>query len=260
MFFENENLKISILSVLYLTWEKNCAYAAKRPYNALSFRIKGNADFEHAEKKLHVKDGDVIYVPQDYDYYLSGYNEELFVVHFEIDNFHETVGDISAIASKNFAYYEKKFRTLYELWSKKQIGYEYECASVFYKILAELYKQNKKQELDLKNDVLNDAIEYIHEHFTEQNLSIAQLAASAGMSDTYFRKLFVSALGSTPLKYINNLRISYAIELLRSGYFQVEEVAEKSGFSNQKYLSNVLKKKTGNTPTSYKNKLNADKN
>ena len=78
------------------------------------------------------------------------------------------------------------------------------------------------------------------------------LAKMANMSDTYFRKKFVRAFGTTPLLYINDLKIAHAVELLRSGYYSVEETAENCGFDNQKYFSTVIKKKTGHTPSEFK--------
>lgn len=250
MFFECNNLKINILSVLSLSWQESDAYAAGRPFNALSYRIKGNADFMHSGKTIHVNSGDIIFVPQNYDYHLFAHDEKLIVIHFEIEN--QSEFDIDLITPVDSSYFQKKIYTLYDLWSKKQLGYEYECMSILYKILAKLYIQKGEHRIDIISDVMNDTIEYIHDHFTEQQLNIAELSASAGMSDTYFRKLFVSSFGITPLKYINDLRVSYAIELLRSGYFSVAEVAEKSGFDNQKYFSTVIKKKTGKSPTSFK--------
>lgn len=72
------------------------------------------------------------------------------------------------------------------------------------------------------------------------------------MCGTYFRSLFVSSYSQTPLKYINSLRIARAVKLLRSGYYSVTEVAEKCGLDNQKYLSKVIKKNTGHTPSEFK--------
>lgn len=250
MFFDRGDLKINILSVLSLSWRETNAYAAGRPFDALSYRNRGNADFTYSDKTLHVQSGDVIFVPRDLDYHLAAQDEELTVVHFEIENAAEY--DIDLITPVDSLYFKKKFDTLYELWSKKQLGYEYECVSVLYRILAKLYRQKCETKIDVISDVMNDAVEYIHDRFRDRKLNIAELSAAFGMSDTYFRRLFVSSFGTTPLKYINSLRVSYALELLRSGYFSVEEVAEKSGFDNQKYLSTVIKKQTGKTPTSFR--------
>lgn len=251
MFFEHNNFKINILSVLSLSWKESNAYAAARPYNALSYRIRGNADFTYQNGKIHIKSDDIIYVPKDFDYTINASDEELIVVHFEIENGVEN--NIATIRPIDSAYFSKKFQSLYEVWSKKNVGYEYECMSILYKILAKLYKQASEQRLDITSDKMNEIIDYIHDHYTEKDLNVTELTKIAGMSDTYFRKMFISAFNTTPLKYINDLRISYALELLRSGYYSVTEVAEKSGFDNQKYFSTIIKNKTGHSPLSYKN-------
>ena len=117
MFFECNNLKINILSVLSLSWQESDAYAAGRPFNALSYRIKGNADFMHSGKTIHVNSGDIIFVPQNYDYHLFAHDEKLIVIHFEIEN--QSEFDIDLITPVDSSYFQKKFYTLYDLWSKK---------------------------------------------------------------------------------------------------------------------------------------------
>jgi len=71
------------------------------------------------------------------------------------------------------------------------------------------------------------------------------------MSDTYFRKLFVENFAVTPLKYINNLRLNYAIELLSSGYYSISEISDKCGFDSIYYFRAFIKKETGNAPSFY---------
>jgi two-component system response regulator YesN len=85
-------------------------------------------------------------------------------------------------------------------------------------------------------------------------VQISALAALSDMSDTYFRRLFLEVFGERPLDYLNKLRVSYACELLTSGYYTVSEVAGRSGFPDPKYFSTVFKRITGESPTEFKNK------
>ena len=82
-----------------------------------------------------------------------------------------------------------------------------------------------------------------------------QLAVQCGMSSTYFRKQFSSVFHTTPLKYINQLRLTYAEELLQSDYYTIEEIAEKCGFNNINYFSLFIKKQTGYPPSVYRTYL-----
>ena len=65
------------------------------------------------------------------------------------------------------------------------------------------------------------------------------------MSDTYFRRLFVAEFGTTPLKYINNLRMTQISELLQANYSSIEDISEQCGFNNVNYFSLFVKKETG---------------
>lgn len=250
MFFEEPNLEVEILSVLELSWSESHAYAKPRSFNALSYRISGGASFTHNGICKTVKAGEIAYVPAGFDYTINAENEHLFVIHFNLKNYIGT--DMEITSPENSKYFETKFQNMYSSWSKKQFGYQYECKCELYKILLKLFRQKYEQRINHKYDQMNEIAEYIHEHFTEKDLTVDFLAKTANMSDTYFRKLFVLSFAETPLRYINSLRVSYALELLRSGYYSVEEVAEKSGFDNQKYLSTVIKKHTGHSPYEFK--------
>ena len=76
-----------------------------------------------------------------------------------------------------------------------------------------------------------------------------------GMSDTYFRRLFVAEFGITPLRYINQLRMTQIRELLQANYNSIEDIAEQCGFNNVNYFSLFVKKETGMSPSLYRRKL-----
>jgi AraC-like DNA-binding protein len=65
----------------------------------------------------------------------------------------------------------------------------------------------------------------------------------------YLRKIFKYFYGTSPINYINNLKLTYAQELLSSGLYTVTEVAFSSGFQDVCHFSRVFKKATGKTPT-----------
>lgn len=54
-----------------------------------------------------------------------------------------------------------------------------------------------------------------------------------------------------PVKYLTQLRIEYAKELLITGRYSIGEIAEMCGFENVYYFSTVFKKHTGIPPSKY---------
>lgn len=249
MFFDLNNINFELISILNLTWESTTGSSGIRPYHALSYRVTGNAEFTHANGITVVGNGDLIFVPAFYEYTLQAHTENLFVIHFQSNN--PLPERIKTFHSKAPQYLERKFRELYNAWSKKQHGYEYECKSILYRILLQIERELAESQFSGAEDQLLDAVEYIHDNFTSKSLTIEFLSHMCGMSDTYFRRLFVKKFSMTPLKYIHNLKLNYAMELLRSGYYTVSQVSEKCGFENVQYFSLFIKKETGKTPSQF---------
>ena len=81
------NLKID--SAFAISWQKGTAYARPRKYDALSFRVKGNATYAHEEKIYQVHKNDLLFVPANYHYNITANkDEEVLVIHFYIENSH----------------------------------------------------------------------------------------------------------------------------------------------------------------------------
>ena len=159
--------------------------------------------------------------------------------------------NIEVFHSEDVQYFKRKFEELYSTWEKNQNGFVFECKSILYKILSRIEKETSTRNLSKSNEKFHEAIEYIHENFTDKSLTVDFLADMCAMSDTYFRRLFMKNFNTTPLKYINNLKLERAKELLRSGYFTVSEVSEECGFDTVHYFCLFIKKETGLTPSQF---------
>lgn len=247
MFFNTaNNFSFDIMTVLKLQWDIKNDKSDNRHYHSISYRIKGDGLFVHDDFQKRVKTGDIAFVPAFYDYTLVATDEELIAIDFISENF--PFDKITCFHSENPKYFERKFTELYDVWTKKQVGFEMECKSIIYKILARIEQEIAEKQMVNSHDKIHEAIEYMHENFTDNSMSVGALAKMCNMSDTYFRKLFVEIFNITPIDYIKSLKINYAQELLRSGYYNVREVSEKCGFNNVFYFSSFMKKETGKTP------------
>ncbi len=249
MFFKTSDFSPDTLSVFKFGWSEKVQDSDVRPYHALSFRLKGKAKFTHEKETVVVKTGDIVFVPAFYPYTLDCGEEKVIVVHFT------TSGDmpdhIRKYSPDSSLYYEKLFLRLFRAYTKKETGFEHECRSLFHKIIAGIERERETEKIKSANSGILSSIETIHEHFTDPQLTVAHLAKNCHISETYFRKLFQQYCGISPLQYINELRLKYAMELLRSRYYTVSEVAEKCGFANPYYFSLFIKKHTGKPPSDF---------
>lgn len=66
--------------------------------------------------------------------------------------------------------------------------------------------------------------------------SLSALARLAGASDRHLSRLFHEHVGMSIPEYSNRLRVAYAQELLRETQFDMERIAEQSGFSSTRQL------------------------
>ncbi len=74
------------------------------------------------------------------------------------------------------------------------------------------------------------------------NLTVERLAEQAHISPRTFARIFPSETGMSPGRFIEQLRIDRARELLESGAQGLEEVACKSGFGREERLRRALGK------------------
>lgn len=210
----------------------------KRNFSVLSFRIKGDTVFTQNDKQWRIKSGEILYVPPQTEYMQTGLaDEEIIALHFnttqplrrEITAFSLPIYDLFAGALETF-----------------RNGDDYGSLSFLYKILSALERQPQSSGIAL-------AEQYLAEHYTESATTVSRLAEIAGISETHFRNLFKERNGTTPLKYLQRLRLERAQLLLSTGYYTVKETAPLCGYDNEKNFTTAFKNVLGISPGQFKN-------
>lgn len=229
-----------------MKWKKSSFYVSPRPYHSLAFRIKGNAVFSHNKNTLSASPGGITYMPADYDYYADYTDEnEIYVIHFKSD----VKAEFENYSPMNSILFNSLFGKAVKLWNEPKESFYFKTMSIYYDILSELSSitESLRYRDSYKNFLVS--LEYMRNNFTNPELSIDSLVKMANMSNTYFRKLFVETIGSTPSIYLTTLRLQHAERLLSSGMHTIENVAYLSGFNDSKYFSRVVKKVYGCSPS-----------
>lgn len=98
---------------------------------------------------------------------------------------------------------------------------------------------------------IRHAIDFIHRHYSEQ-LTLERIASEAYMSREYFSRMFKEQTRQTPFEYLNQYRISRAMELLEQSDMSITEIAGKCGFAQTGYFSVKFSEFAGCTPTAYR--------
>lgn len=93
--------------------------------------------------------------------------------------------------------------------------------------------------------------DYVEAHL-DTPITVADLAAVAGLSPIHFARAFRAALNMPPHRYVMDARIQRARRLLDRGQQSIAEIAFATGFSHQEHLTRVFKQHMGVTPGAYR--------
>lgn len=90
--------------------------------------------------------------------------------------------------------------------------------------------------------------EYVVSHL-ERPIEVAALARLAGLSPFHFSRVFTRSVGVTPHRYVVQLRLQRAIELLREGRLSLADIAACTGFADQSHLLRWVRRVHGISPS-----------
>jgi len=106
-----------------------------------------------------------------------------------------------------------------------------------------------------RNSRLGQAIRLMEEHL-ETPLSSAELAGRLGISTRQLERIFERYLNTSPKRYIMDLRLHRARNLIVQSDQAITEIAMACGFTSTSHFSKVYRDHFGNTPGSQRSVLN----
>lgn len=90
-------------------------------------------------------------------------------------------------------------------------------------------------------------------HQIEENISypwtLQELAGAAHLSPSRFSALFVQTVGTSPMDYLIQLRLSHAVNLLESTDKKIIDVSSECGFRNLSNFNRLFKQHIGKMPS-----------
>lgn len=253
MFFTADNLICSITEVFLVSRKNETIFTSNKPTHCIGYRLEGMAEFYKDGKTLTARRGDIVYVPPYLKYHQKAYNEKVVAVRFECDY---KGRELDLISIKDTKRADEKFLKIFEIWNSEKPGYRYAATALLYEIFADIQTESYKQspEKERYEFQISSAIEYMRCNYFKQDLTIKQLADMSNISEVYFRKVFAKVFDTSPLKYINDLRISKAMAMLKSDNTPIKSIASDVGFSDPLYFSRVFKETVGMTPSEFREK------
>lgn len=211
----------------------------------LSFCISGQITYIQNGKKYVSKQGTAVFLPKNCSYTIQRDKTGLFtVINFDTTDF--LCDEITVLRVEDNEAYIKDFEQMKNLFLFENSRAK--MLSIFYNIINRLIFEQMPQ-----TGILAPAVRYIEKNISDAELDNGNLAKMCKVSEVYFRRLFTKQFKMTPHKYIVELRIAKAKQLLADGVLKTGAVAEECGFSNPYHFCRVFKEKTGVTPSQYAN-------
>ena len=223
--------------------------------HGLVFSVEGNQDYRFDNNKtVSTCENEILYIPKGANYTIDqNKNYACYAANFNFYN--KTDFPPFVFKPKNPKNFAVLFQKINDVWTRKPSGYEIKAKSLMYSILFELKKEYEISYIaKSKANLINPAIDYIHNEYRNDNISIAYLSNLCGISEAYFRRIFLKSYGISPVRYINNLKIDRAKELIDSGLYSIKEAAAESGFHDDAYFSRKFKEIIGMSPSEYRGK------
>ena len=115
-----------------------------------------------------------------------------------------------------------------------------------------MQRQVLNERYDTTKSFVARAIEYVEEHYADQDLSIETICGYLNVSAAYFSTVFKKETGKTFINYLTDYRMERAVELLLTQNEKTYVIAQKVGYSDPNYFSYVFKKQFGMSPSKYK--------
>jgi transcriptional regulator GlxA family with amidase domain len=88
-----------------------------------------------------------------------------------------------------------------------------------------------------------------------RNVSLAAMAAAAGLERRTFLRRFARATGMTPIEYCRAVRMTRARELLASGNTSQKAIARSLGYRDVASFARIFRRVTGLAPGAYRKKF-----
>jgi AraC-like DNA-binding protein len=96
--------------------------------------------------------------------------------------------------------------------------------------------------------------QYVHHHSAE-TISLKEVAALIGLSESAFCKFFRRTTGRTFSDYLTDIRIGHACHLLRESDETISEIAYRSGFDSLTYFNRMFLRKKGVRPRDFRKQI-----
>ncbi len=251
--FQNDCHISNIFACVYVPSGSGQMIHRNRTAHGLVFQLSGKKIYHFLSgQDLPIEAGQAFYLPYGSDYDVEDVEAgDCIAVNFSLSEARLHLPPF-ALCRALSAKYVTEFRTLYQAWEQQRPGDRNLCFACLYRILSRMEQDTVAPYASTHHRrLMEQAMTTIRTAYSDPQLTVARLAAQAGISPEYFRKLFWEVYGVSPKKFLSDLRMEKAKELLLSGEFRIGQIASLCGYDSVSYFSREFKRHTGKSPSAF---------
>lgn len=141
-----------------------------------------------------------------------------------------------------------------KVFSTRQYAGVIHLLDIFGKHLSLIANKMVLQDAEAEPPMIRRAKAYIAGHHADP-VGLNEVAKAMHVSTFYFCKMFKKATGITFTDYLGRVRVEKAKNLLLNPHLRVSEIAYAVGFQSLTHFNRVFRELTGESPTSFREKL-----
>lgn len=147
------------------------------------------------------------------------------------------------------------FEQIIQLCRRQTPGFQVRMGALVLQLLAHIHAIETTSRTSAGDSSrIHEARQIMLDHL-DTGMSVEDIAVRAGVGYNDLLSLFRQYTGLTPYQYFLQMRIHRAKELLKNRNISVKEVAAIMNFENQYYFSRIFHRKTGMSPTEWRQGL-----
>lgn len=226
---------------------------------------KGSVELGIGEEFYHMDKGDfAIVFPDIIHHYQIFSQEDSYAIYIMIstellDKFSNMLQNQcpkNPVINKNDVHKDIKYalENLIEIGSVKENKLDYLVTQSFAQIILARcfpFYEFMGKEMVQKDDIVNKVVTYIARNYLEK-INLEEMAFELGYSQYTISRVFSSVFHTNFNKYVNNLRLEFAINLLESSNQSVTDVWLNSGFESQRTFNRVFKERYRMSPSVFR--------
>jgi AraC-like DNA-binding protein len=229
-------------------------------YNVFILVVKGKVNYSINGEQIIAEKGDLVFIPsgtlrggKNHD---SGEHQK-YTVAFTIpenvaytDNF-PIDKNFYKIKTRNPEYVKHRFERLFVDSRGDKKFRSYICVGILQELLGMFARELDSPTITPSKVKYTAIIEnYLLENY-RKNIEIEQLAKLINRSPSYTISVFKEIMGQSPIRYIHQLRIIEACNLLLNTDMTIVAISDYLGYYDPSYFSRMFKKLTAMSPKEF---------